>query len=165
MGGVSIISKAILQLGSNMGNSKVQFVIAQQLIEENIGKIIMASSLYLSAAWGLKKQPDFLNQVIIVETKQKASKLLDNILAIETKMGRVRNELYGPRTIDIDVLFFNNEVIKMRKLTVPHPLLEHRRFVLAPLAEIQPKFMHPLLHKTMEELLVECSDNLNVQKI
>jgi 2-amino-4-hydroxy-6-hydroxymethyldihydropteridine diphosphokinase len=165
MGGVSKISRTILQLGSNLGNSKVQFMIAQRLIEERIGKITLASSFYTSAAWGFTDQPDFLNQVIEVETILKARIVLEKALEIETEMGRVRNVLFGPRTIDIDILFFNSDIVNMRMLTIPHPLMQQRRFVLAPLAEILPKFVHPILEKNIKQLLKECDDTLNVQKI
>ncbi len=162
---VSAKSRVLLQLGSNMGNSKVKFVIAQRLIQERIGDITLASSFYTSKAWGFENQPDFLNQVIEVETRLKATTVLERVLNIETEMGRVRNVLYGPRVIDIDILFFNSEIINESMLTVPHPLLQHRRFVLAPLVEILPKFIHPVLQKTLKELLKTCDDNLNVQKI
>jgi 2-amino-4-hydroxy-6-hydroxymethyldihydropteridine diphosphokinase len=159
------MNHVFLQLGSNMGNSKIQIMKAQQLIIEHIGKIIDSSSLYVTAAWGLEKQPDFLNQVIEVKTSHIASTVIRKVLEIEDTMGRVRNELYGPRIIDIDVLFFNSEILNLRNLTVPHPLLDQRRFVLTPLAELIPKFVHPVLQKTIKQLLKECDDTLNVQKI
>ncbi len=155
----------LLQLGSNMGNSKIQFVKAQQHIIELIGNIKNASSLYISAAWGFEAQPDFLNQVIEVETTMPAQKIISTIQGIEEKMGRERNVLYGPRIIDIDILFFNDEIIKTKTLIVPHPLLEQRRFVLEPLKEIVPNFIHPILRKSIIQLVDECTDTLNVQKI
>jgi 2-amino-4-hydroxy-6-hydroxymethyldihydropteridine diphosphokinase len=159
------MNNVFLQLGSNMGNSKIQIMKAQQLIIEHLGKIIDSSSLYKTAAWGLEKQPDFINQVIEIKTSRIATALIRKVLEIEDIMGRVRNELYGPRIIDIDVLFFNSEILNLRHLTVPHPLLEQRRFVLTPMAEINPKFVHPVLQKTIKQLLKECDDPLNVQKI
>ncbi len=148
-----------------MGNSKIQFVKAQQYIIELIGNIINASSLYTSAAWGFEAQPDFLNQVIEVETTMVAQKIITTIQGIEEKMGRERNILYGPRIIDIDILFLNDEIIKTKNLTVPHPLLEQRRFVLKPLKEIAPNLIHPVLKKSISQLLADCTDTLNVQKI
>ena len=159
------MNNVLLQLGSNMGNNKVQLAYAQRLIKEKIGNIHSASSLYDTVPWGNVSQHNFLNQVIGIYTKLNTYKLIDTILAIEEQMGRVRNELYGPRIIDIDVLFFNDEIINQRKLTVPHPLINQRRFVLEPLVEMVPDFIHPQFNKTMLQLLAECTDTLNVQKI
>jgi 2-amino-4-hydroxy-6-hydroxymethyldihydropteridine diphosphokinase len=160
-----MISKAYLLLGSNMGNSKIQFLLAHQHIEKNIGKILEVSSLYTTAAWGNENQPDFLNQIIVVRTSQGAKTLLKRILLIEEMMGRVRSIKNAPRNIDIDIIFFNNDVIDTKKLIVPHPEIQNRRFVLVPLVELSPTFVHPRLQKTVTELLNNCKDDLNVQKI
>jgi 2-amino-4-hydroxy-6-hydroxymethyldihydropteridine diphosphokinase len=154
-----------LLLGSNMGNSHEQLLLAQKNIVADIGKITASSSLYSTAAWGNTDQADFLNQVLIVETNLPASKLLQSVLHIEKNMGRVRTIKNAPRIIDIDILFFNNDVVKLKKLTVPHPEIQNRRFVLTPLDELSPNFMHPILKKTINQLLIECKDPLNVQKI
>jgi 2-amino-4-hydroxy-6-hydroxymethyldihydropteridine diphosphokinase len=154
-----------LLLGSNMGNSNEQLLFAQKNIEDCIGKITLSSSLYSTAAWGNTNQPNFLNQVLIVETTLTAAKLLKVVLHIEKKMGRIRTIKNAPRIIDIDILFFNNDIIKTKNLAVPHPEIQNRRFVLTPLAELTPNFIHPVLKKTIQQLLIECKDKLNVQKI
>jgi 2-amino-4-hydroxy-6-hydroxymethyldihydropteridine diphosphokinase len=154
-----------LLLGSNMGNSHEQLLLAQKNIVADIGKITASSSLYSTAAWGNTDQADFLNQVLIVETNLPASKLLKSILSIEKKMGRVRTIKNAPRIIDIDILFFNSDVVKLKNLTIPHPEIQNRRFVLTPLAELSANFMHPSLKKSINQLLIACKDPLNVQKI
>ena len=154
-----------LLLGSNLGNSKEQLLFAIKNIKKNIGKVIKSSSLYSTAAWGNTEQPDFLNQVIIVETALTPLLLLKEILLIEKKMGRVRTVKNAARIIDIDILFFNNDIINTKSLTVPHPEIQNRCFVLTPLAEIAATHKHPVLKKTIKELLKICPDKLNVQKI
>ena len=152
-------------LGSNLGNSKEQLLLAIENIEKYIGPIIKLSSLYSTAAWGNNKQPDFLNQVIIVQTLLAPQIVLNEILAIEEKMGRVRTVKNAARIIDIDILFFNSEIIKVKDLVIPHPEIQNRRFVLIPLVEIAGLILHPILKKNAQELLNICTDNLNVQKI
>ena len=127
--------------------------------------MIRKSGIYQTAAWGKTDQPDFLNQVIEVETNFSAQKTMDAILDIESNMGRVRTEKNAPRVIDIDILFFNKELHDEPGLTIPHPALAQRRFVLIPLNELAPDFLHPLFHKTIQQLLIECTDTLNVKKI
>ncbi len=152
-------------LGSNMGNSKAQLLLAAEKIEIKIGKIIKASSLYTTEAWGKKNQPNFINQVLIVKTSVEASNLIKIVLTIEEGMGRKRTTKNAPRIIDIDILFFNNEIINTQNLVVPHPEIHNRRFVLVPLVELSPFYMHPFIKKSMSELLLTTKDNLNVQKI
>lgn len=154
-----------LLLGSNMGNSSAQLLAAQKNIATEIGNIKAASSLYSTAAWGNTNQADFLNQVLIVDTSLTAFKLLKSALAIEKKMGRLRTIKNAPRIIDIDILFFNSDIIETKNLTIPHPEIQNRRFVLTPLDELSPNFVHPSLTKTIHRLLIECKDSLNVQKI
>ena len=135
------------------------------MIEKKIGKIIRQSGLYQTAAWGKTDQPDFLNQVIVADTKLTAAQTMETILSIETAMGRIRTEKNAPRIIDIDILFFNKEIIHKKNLSVPHPSIHLRRFVLVPLNEIAPNFIHPVLQKTNHQLLMKCPDELNVKKI
>ncbi len=158
------MNKTYLLLGSNMGNSKVQLSKAIMLIEKQIGKITRQSSLYATAAWGNIKQPDFLNQVIIVETGLTALQTMQTILTIEKKMGRVRTLKNAPRIIDIDILFFNKEIIQQDLLIIPHQQLQNRRFVLVPLNQLSPNFRHPVLKKTIHQLFIHCTDKLNVKK-
>ena len=148
-----------------MGDSHEKLLLAQKNIAADVGNITAVSSIYSTAAWGNIDQADFLNQVLMVETNLTASKLLQAVLAIEKNMGRVRTIKNAPRIIDIDILFFNNKIIQQKKLVIPHPEIQNRRFVLTPLAELSPNFVHPSLKKTIHQLLIECSDPLNVQKI
>jgi 2-amino-4-hydroxy-6-hydroxymethyldihydropteridine diphosphokinase len=158
------MNKVYFLLGSNIGKSEEQLSLAISHIEKNIGKIYAASAVYQTAAWGKTDQPDFLNQVIIVETSLPAEETLSAILSIEEKMGRIRTEKNAPRIIDIDILFFNEAIISEKHLTVPHPEIQNRMFVLVPLNELSPNYIHPLLNKTVHQLLEECRDVLNVKK-
>ena len=141
------MNKTYLLLGSNMGNSQQKILQAIHLIKKKIGAIIRQSNLYQTAAWGKTNQPDFLNQVIVVETNLAAAETIQTILAIEEKLGRIRTVKNAPRTIDIDILFFNKEIIQQSNLSIPHPEIQNRRFVLIPLNELSPNFKHPVFNK------------------
>lgn len=158
------MNKTYLLLGSNMGNSQQQLATATRLIKKNIGKVTRRSKLYATAAWGNTNQPDFLNQVIIVETKLTALQTISSILSIEKEMGRIRTVKNAPRIIDIDILFFNKEIINETILSVPHPEIQNRRFVLVPLNELSPNFIHPVFQQSIHHLLKTCKDPLNVKK-
>ena len=158
------MNKTYLLLGSNMGNSRQKLLQAQRHIEKQIGTITRCSALYTTAAWGKTDQPDFLNQVVVVETNLTASATMNTILSIEKKMGRIRAKKNDPRIIDIDILFFNKEIIKEETLIVPHPQIQNRRFVLIPLNELSANFIHPVLKKTIHHLLRVCTDKLAVKK-
>ena len=121
------MNKLYLLFGSNLGNSKAQLTKARQHIEKLIGPVTRQSSLYATAAWGNTKQPDFLNQVIIVETELTAVQTMQTILKIEKMMGRIRTIKNAPRIIDIDILFFNKEIIDQKDLIIPHPQIQNRR--------------------------------------
>ncbi len=158
------MNKTYILLGSNMGNSQKQLLIAVKNITQQIGKVTRKSKLYTTAAWGHTNQPDFLNQVLIVETISTALQTIEIILGIEKKMGRMRTTKNAPRIIDIDILFFNKEIIAEKILTVPHPEIQNRRFVLIPLNELSPAFKHPVLQKNIHTLLINCPDMLDVKK-
>jgi len=158
------MSQAYLLIGGNLGNRDAHLVKAKGLIEKECGKILQLSSIYETAAWGITEQPDFLNQVVLINTALTADLLLKQILEIEHEMGRFRTEKFGPRIIDIDILFYDKETIDKPHLHIPHPQIQNRRFALAPLAEIAPDFIHPVLKKNMEDLLKECPDKLTVKK-
>jgi 2-amino-4-hydroxy-6-hydroxymethyldihydropteridine diphosphokinase len=155
---------AYLLIGGNLGDRKENLSKAVDLISEHCGTVIKTSSLYETAAWGMTEQPSFLNQVLKIATSRSAKQLIRKILKIEKMMGRVRKEKLGPRIIDIDILFYENEIHDLSFLKIPHPEIQNRRFVLVPLAEINPELQHPVLNKTIAELLEECPDNLEVRK-
>ncbi len=158
------MKKAYLLIGGNMGDKVHNLEKAVKLIEQRCGHIEIKSSLYQTAAWGEIPQPDYLNQVILIKTDQKPLNLLQSLLQIEKDMGRSRDLRYGPRTIDIDILFYEDEIIQTTELQVPHPKIAERRFVLVPLKEIAPKLKHPQTKKTVDEMLMECGDQLAVHK-
>lgn len=159
------MNKAYLLLGSNMGHPAELLEKAIHHIQKNIGKVYLQSSLYKTAPWGKTDQPDFINQVIAIQTKLSADATMKAILAIEEDMGRIRTEKNAPRFIDIDILFFNDNIISSDLVTVPHPRIQDRKFVLIPMNEIAPTLTHPVLHKNIRTLLAACTDPLDVNKI
>lgn len=158
------MNRAYLLIGGNMGNREENLAKARHLIDQQCGSIFKFSSIYETAAWGKTDQASFLNQALEVFTPLNARQLMRRILKTEKMMGRIREEKYGPRVIDIDIILFNNEVHNYHFLRLPHPEMQFRRFVLVPLAEIEPDLVHPILHKTIKELLNECPDDLPVKK-
>ena len=138
---------------------------ARTHLETAAGMIRQASSLYETAPWGKSDQGWFLNQALQVETEADPATLLKTLLQIEEKMGRKRAEKYGSRRIDIDILFFNDAILHRPDLVIPHPEIANRRFVLEPLNEIAPDYLHPVLHRSVRELLLACTDPLEVKKI
>jgi len=134
------------------------------MLSDKIGRINLTSSIYETAAWGNTDQSNFLNQVLVLETQLTAPVAMKTILQIEERMGRIRTEKNAPRIIDIDILFFNDEVIDESWLKIPHPLIGARRFVLAPLNEVMPNLIHPVSQKKIEQMLQECNDQLVVIK-
>jgi len=152
-------------LGSNQGNAIENLKTAALKLEEKLGMVVHSSSFYQTAAWGNTEQAPFINQVLLVQTKLPAETCLQINLEIETEMGRTRLQKWEPRIIDIDILYYNNEVIQLPQLTVPHPHMADRRFTLVPLVEIAPNFIHPVLGMNSKELLKNCADTLEVEKI
>lgn len=151
-----------IQLGSNVGerNSYIKKSLLQ--IEQILGTIIYESQTYESSPWGVTEQRNFLNKVISVKSEFSAKDVLKSLQKIEDKLGRKRTTKWGERTIDLDILFYNNETINTKELTIPHPHIQDRKFVLMPFAEMNGKFIHPTLKKDIFALLKECKDTEKV---
>jgi len=154
-----------LLLGSNLGDRISYINQAIQHIETDIAPIAKASSVYETQSWGKTDSPDYLNQVVFIQTDLPARIILQKILAIEIIIGRIREEKWGSRIIDIDILFYDSDIINEPGLHVPHPELHNRRFTLEPLAEINPLFIHPVFNKAVTQLKNELNDNLIVKKL
>lgn len=159
-----MITQLFLSLGGNLGNTREIFEGAYPLIEKNIGKISVYSSIYQTQAWGPIPQGDFLNQVVVVYTAHTAQVCLTELLAIEQEFGRERKERWGPRTLDLDILFYGDEIIAEADLSIPHPRIAERKFILTPLAEIAPLFEDPASRKSMIALLAACVDESEVNR-
>jgi 2-amino-4-hydroxy-6-hydroxymethyldihydropteridine diphosphokinase len=151
------IHTAYLALGSNLGDKNKKLLIALALIAEKIGAVSDVSSVYETEPWGFKSENAFLNQVVSVKTSLSSSKLLDAIQTIEKEMGRTpkTRQEYEDRIIDIDIILYDNLIFKSETLELPHPLLHLRRFVLEPLNEICPDYIHPVFKKKIKKLFHE----------
>lgn len=153
-------NKAYLGLGSNKGERENFLSRAIQLIDEhNSCKVLEISSIYESKPYGKEDQKNFLNCVALVNTNFTADELFDFIKSVESKVGRTASEKWGPREIDIDVLFYNDLVIETDKICIPHKDMLNRDFVLAPMCEIEPKFIHPVTNKLLSDHLKSISEN------
>jgi 2-amino-4-hydroxy-6-hydroxymethyldihydropteridine diphosphokinase len=148
-----------------MGDRHLFLEQARLLLSRQVGPVQRQSAVYETAAWGKTDQAAFLNQVLLVQTHLPPLPLLQQIHAIEKELGRERQEKWAARVVDIDMLFYEQEVVREPGLTVPHPELHKRRFTLVPLAELAPGLLHPVLSKTVQELLEECPDALEVRKL
>ncbi len=156
----SALASAYLSLGSNLGNRLQNIKDAIQKIEKSQKILIKeVSSLYETQPVGYENQSWFLNLVIKIETSLDPFALLKYLLAIEDQMGRKRGKKWGPRNIDLDILFYENQVLNSDQLIIPHPQMDKRRFVLVGLAQIAPQLLHPVLKKNVGELLEGCEDN------
>lgn len=162
-----------LLLGGNLGDREHNILEAKKYISLQIGEIELESSIYQTAAWGVENQPSFLNQVIQVSSSLSPQEVLAQIEDIEKKLGRKRYQKWYARTIDVDILYYGNQILEeledsteqKRDLKIPHPFLQERRFTLVPLVEIAPHFVHPIFGKTNTELLEDCLDKLNVSVV
>jgi len=161
--------KVFLQLGSNEGNRQQNLILASGFISLHLGNILKKSGIYETEPWNMQKDTVwFLNQVLLIETDLSPVALLSKIKEYEKKHGRKirkdRNKKYEDRVIDIDILFYGDLIVNTHDLSIPHPLLHMRRFVLLPLNEIAPDFIHPIFNKTISELLSECNDETVVKE-
>ena len=153
-----------LGLGSNVGDRRAKITSAINMISDQVGKIAKKSHLYETQPWGNPQQDSFLNQVIMINTMLDPRDLLQEIAHIEQELGRDRREKekWGPRTIDIDILFYGKRIVRDKGLEVPHPELHLRAFVLVPLLEIAPDLEHPILKQQIDELYMACEDQSEV---
>jgi 2-amino-4-hydroxy-6-hydroxymethyldihydropteridine diphosphokinase len=154
-----------LSLGGNLGNTQEIFKACYPMIENKVGGILQQSSLYRTAAWGLQDQADFTNQVILIETALSPQAILSEIQTIEKALGRERTITWGPRTLDLDILFIDQQIIQTADLQVPHPHIQDRKFILIPLQEIATDYKHPVVNKTIAELLRTTTDTTAVSLI
>lgn len=155
--------KVILILGGNKGDRNGLLASALEAVSE-LGEMTAKSKVYETEAWGGVAEGPFLNQIVEITTNYSPSELLAFIQKTETDLGRQRDEHWGDRTMDIDIIYFGVQVIETSELKIPHPFLAERRFVLMPLAEILPDFIHPVLGKSSLELLEECEDRSEVKE-
>jgi 2-amino-4-hydroxy-6-hydroxymethyldihydropteridine diphosphokinase len=139
-------------IGSNLGDRRNNCLKAVALLEAEDVKVLKRSSLYETEPWGVKEQPRFINMAVEAETDMTPRELLFLLKKIEGRMGRTGTAKWGPRTIDLDILFYGDVITKEPDLEIPHPLMHSRDFVLDPLREIAPRKVHPLLHYTVAEL-------------
>lgn len=149
--------KVYLGLGTNLGDKEANLHNAVEKINERIGKVTSLSAFYVTAPWGFSSENSFLNAACCVETVLSPLDVLAETQAIERELGRLKksvNRSYSDRLIDIDLLLYGHLILHTPTLTLPHPLMAERRFVLEPLAEIAPEVLHPVLRKTMMELLL-----------
>jgi 2-amino-4-hydroxy-6-hydroxymethyldihydropteridine diphosphokinase len=148
-----------LSLGSNLGDRLGSLVSATKLIDYQVGKLIDFSEVVETEPWGFKAETNFYNQVLVAETRLSAQQLLKTVLEIEKTLGRVRQGTgYSNRSIDIDILFYDDAVIEEEELKIPHPLLHKRRFILQPLFSVASNMMHPALKQTIASLLAQTDD-------
>jgi 2-amino-4-hydroxy-6-hydroxymethyldihydropteridine diphosphokinase len=157
------MNTALILLGCNVGNCESNFKRSIELLEINCGEITAASSIYQTAPWGYQDQDYFLNQVLQINTTLNPEELLVQTSKIENELGRIRQEINGPRKIDIDILFFNDLQVITNTLIIPHPRLHLRKFTLIPLNEIIPNYIHPVYQISISELLIACPDESDVK--
>ena len=159
------MAKVYFVVGGNLGDRERYLERTKSLISDRIGYILRISSIYESEPWGFEHEQNFLNQVLMVDTQLSPAAILLEISFIEGALGRERSvNGYLPRTADIDILFYDRQVVFSPSLVIPHRFLHKRLFVLAPLAEVAPDFIHPLFSVTIRELLATCDVTTKVWK-
>jgi deoxyguanosine kinase len=161
------MNSAIILLGTNMGDKRKNLQKTCELLEEKVGKIQKCSGVYETEPWGFNDSQWFYNCALILQTRFAPIDLIKKVLEIETMMGRKRkiSETYESRNIDIDILFYNHDIFKNEVLELPHPRLHLRKFVLLPLEEIASEYVHPVIFKSVREMLTTCNDNGKVVSI
>jgi len=162
---MQVYNKVVLALGSNLGNRKEYLQMAVEAVHEHIGFVVQTSHLYETPSWGFDSFP-FYNICILIHTPFHAQPLLSKLKDLEKQLGRTEKttDAYAARTVDIDIIYFNDSVIESEALTVPHPQMQYRRFVLVPLNDLSFEWEHPVLHKSTAELLEACTDDSKIEK-
>ena len=150
--------RLILSLGGNLGDVRMTLATCRTLLAEQIGPIDQASRIYQSEPWGVADQPDYLNQILLLLTDKSPSEVLQTTREIENQLGRQRKVRWGPRVIDIDLLFYDDLELETEDLVLPHPRIHERNFILVPLMEIAPDWIHPGFQVSIEELYIRCQD-------
>lgn len=151
-----------LGTGTNLGDRRANLRLAIEQIENRVGEVLKVSKIYQTAAWGITEQPAFLNQVILIETDLEPTSVLAEVLSIEIEMGRIREQKWGTRVIDIDILYYGNKIVNLPHLKIPHPYIQSRNFVLIPLSEIAPDYVHPVFNLSNEQLYKQSEDSSDV---
>jgi len=160
------MTRLYILLGGNLGDKQKVFSDARALLLEQVGEITALSAIYETEPWGFESTDYFWNQVLEISTALSPEELLRQTQQIELQLGRIRKATqYDSRIIDIDILFYGNQIIESDNLSVPHPRIQERKFVLVPLCEIAPELMHPVFHKNIRQLLEECPDPLKVDRV
>ncbi len=157
------MNSVFLGIGTNIGNRFENIQKAKQALS-NFSQIVACSSVYETDAWGYTEQAPFLNLVVEMNTSLAPLRLLKQLKKTEKQLGRIKSFRWGPRLIDLDILFYNNRIVRLPLLTIPHKELHNRAFVLVPLAEIAPDYIHPVLNKTVRELLNELTTTEGIIK-
>jgi len=157
------LAKAILLLGSNLGDRQLLLQTAIQQIELEAGHIQSISSIYETAPWGTQSQNGYLNQAVCIETNSTPFELLATLQKIEIDLGRTRNIRWEDRVIDIDILLYENEIINSPTLTIPHPEMQNRKFALVPVCEIASEWIHPILFSDIKTMLEKCEDEGKIE--
>ena len=152
-------------LGSNIGNRSDFLDRALALLEEKVGCILRQSSVYETEPWGVKEQDLFLNMIVLLESKRSPWQLLSDLQLIEKKLEKKKIMKWGPRTIDLDIIYFDKKIIFEKDLIIPHPNMYLRNFVLAPLMEIAPDLLHPILNIKTKSLFEGCPDKSEIKRI
>lgn len=152
------MEKVVFVIGGNLGNRVELIEQSNKMLRENFSTPLLSSSVFETAAWGNLSEGDYLNQVLVFQTDLDAEAVLIIIQDIENQLGRKREEKWGNRTMDIDILYFGQQVIQNQNLIIPHPFISRRRFVLEPLVEILPNFIHPVLKVSNSKMLETCTD-------
>ena len=160
-----MIGEIYILLGSNIGNRQEYLKRAINLIEQENIRLINLSSVYETKAWGITDQPAFLNMIAEIHTHYEPSRLLQILQRVEKLIGKKKEIKWGPRNIDIDILYFRNIQHSTKELTIPHPEIQNRRFTLVPMNELNEGFIHPKLLRTQKELLQECTDMSEVNRL